>query len=999
VDFVVGQRVRLLADVNEIGVIDATYDSDIYTVQFPDRRVDVHGEDLASVNGSNEPDWTPGNSIIHLFRQRARYLQHAFEFDSASSIGSARVDPQLHQMLAAYRVTRKSAPRMILADEVGMGKTIEAGLIIKELRARGAIDRVLILAPASLTRQWQSEMLNKFNEDFTIFDGPTVKLLSQSGANAWMRRKSIVASLQYALNRTRFDAIFEADWDLIIIDEAHKLNKRTTKTSIAYDLVDQIKMESRGLLLLTATPLQLELFQLYSLINLVEPGLFRTFQDYQAVAADLPQMNVLMRDLIIWNQMSSEQRARFLNSNQKLFEELGLPFPAIESIDVSDYLDSLSQKHPLSEVMVRNRKSQIGILSERRATKVPIQMSQSEKDVYLAVEQYLRNCLSLAHKDKRQNIGFLISSYYRMLTSSSVALKNSMLKRADSLRLQLAKLQYQKLVSVTNDELADFTSQEELELFEAIPLNPIEDDVRVEIEWLEKLANQLSEIRDSKVAVFRETIAKILAEKPEAKILVFTQYIGTQKFLTEILEKFDRLKVAVFNGQMSGEEKERQIAAYRNSANVLISTEAGGEGRNLQFGHHLINYDLPWNPMRIEQRIGRVDRIGQKFPVEIFNLYYQDTIEERIFQILDSRIGLFEATVGALDPILGDLESDIRSILSADSSEPENDLEQLGENLERKIQEARASEELTADFMMDRSSLRNDSVNALLQRKPMASPELVREFLGDSLPEFGGLISPHNDGGEEVLLTEQFQRKIQSPVRTLRGTFRYELAAEREDLEFLSMGHPLIRSSVRYIADIEVNGIPCRQSTDLPDGVYLEVVARVKTSGFVPEAQLVRVVSDDRKIVFAGEVSNVNLEGPPKQLTVLPDWLSDSYETLLIELRGLFSRLRNEQIERFESIRRGEEERAERYFAQIDSRLLSKIENEKSWLVENEHSVSEQIQKIYPARKGRLRAFELELEQASLKRDDRIEEILNRKPQVELEFLWVSVVEGNGTDG
>ena len=279
-------------------------------------------------------------------RLSALYLRHAYRFDARSGLSNARVEPKLHQVFVAHRIANKLQPRMLLADEVGLGKTIEAGLVLKELRARGLVERVLIVCPASLQHQWQNELESKFNEQFEIMNAPAAKYLSQGKANPFMRRDNIITSLNFAQQEKRQEQIIEAPWDLVIFDEAHRVRRSLQggskiSSTQAYRLADELKELTPGFLLLTATPMQLHPFELFSLVELVEPGLFRDYRDYDNQRQQLPVLNNLMRELKQWAILDEEQRAQVLNENARLLTSI-----AGEDLDVGRLNDPADVELP-----------------------------------------------------------------------------------------------------------------------------------------------------------------------------------------------------------------------------------------------------------------------------------------------------------------------------------------------------------------------------------------------------------------------------------------------------------------------------------------------------------------------------------------------------------------------------------------------------------------------------------------------------------------------------
>src|SRR5215469_14636405 len=328
---VAGERVRRIS-TSEDGVVLGVGDGTLVQVAFASGTVWIHPDELERLpQGPAErlAAGELGRAEPYGLRLQALYLKHAYRYDPLTGLSSARIEPQLHQVYVAHRVTQKLQPRMILADEVGLGKTIEAGLIIKELRALELINRVLIVVPASLQLQWQSELRSKFNEDFEVLDGAAAQYLGRGGANPWMARQNVICSLPFAASPKRAEQIIEAEWDLVVFDEAHRVRRSLqsaskTRTTLAYRLADVLKELVNGLLLLTATPMQVHPFELYSLVELVEPGLFPTFTAYDSRRGFLPQLNALMKDLKAWNALSGAEQEGAVRAHEELLTELGI---------------------------------------------------------------------------------------------------------------------------------------------------------------------------------------------------------------------------------------------------------------------------------------------------------------------------------------------------------------------------------------------------------------------------------------------------------------------------------------------------------------------------------------------------------------------------------------------------------------------------------------------------------------------------------------------------
>lgn len=468
-----------------------------------------------------------------------------------------------HQVNAVMTAVNRLRTRAILADEVGLGKTIEAGLIVKEYLARGLVRRVLILTPAPLTTQWRGELFSKFGERFAIADpGGLAKLgPDELPFEAWDRHPLLIASLDTAKQDEHAAAILAQRWDLIVIDEAHRLKNAATK---AYRFVESLR--SRYLLLLTATPIQNNLHEVYNLVHLVQEGLLGTPEHF--------------RDTFI-----ADKNGRVLKQPERL--------------------GALLRK-----VMVRHRRADVGItFADRKVETVLLEGSPAEHALHDAVLDYVRGPQGPADAPARGMKALTYIRLSRMMASSPQAL-------ASSVRQMLP-------------EVADSG--------EAVALARILE-----------LARAVE--RGSKA----EALLKALRELDD-RAIVFTSFYETQRHLVQLLEQEGWVAIP-FGGNLSQRDKDAAVARFKElPKSVLIATDAGSEGVNLQFCHALVNYDLPWNPMRVEQRIGRVHRIGQTRDVVVMNMAIRDTVEEYILQLLEQKIRLFTHAVGETDLILSNL--------------------------------------------------------------------------------------------------------------------------------------------------------------------------------------------------------------------------------------------------------------------------------------------------------------------------------------------------------
>ncbi len=478
--------------------------------------------------------------------------------------GVERLDYQVETVLKVLRLLRG---RALLADEVGLGKTIEASMLVKEMLLRGMASRALILVPSALVGQWAEELRQKFQIAARSTEQPDFH--GRGRVPPWHEPGVLVASLHLAKLERHARSVAGVPWDLVIVDEAHHLKNRNTA---GWRLVNQLK--SRFLLLLTATPVETDLEELYNLITLLQPGQLSTPADF---------------------------RKRFVSAG-----------------------DPLSPKNReglrvlLSEVMVRNTRARAGLsvaLPARFARTIVVEPSDAERALYEAIVAEVRR-VATAPAAARGSLRFLMEA----AGSSAQAALHALLRTSRP----------------EEDDGGD-------------------DDDRVSGDEAaavgKPLLLRLARAAAAAPARKTERLLEVLARTP-AKVVVFSRFKATLQALAQALEARG-LAFVSFHGGMSGPEKDRAVETFRDQARVLLATEVGGEGRNLQFASVLVNYDLPWNPMKIEQRIGRLHRIGQQHEVQIVSLCNAHSAEERILEVLDRRIHLFELVVGEVDLILG----------------------------------------------------------------------------------------------------------------------------------------------------------------------------------------------------------------------------------------------------------------------------------------------------------------------------------------------------------
>ncbi len=570
------------------GVRTGRADSDnlpyVMTVASP------HVDELSSV-------LTPYLSLLGVLRQgtpvdgeRTRLVEAAAEvwsrpgFDTFLSQPRLDFEPFDYQWQTAQTVLRRMRGRAILADEVGLGKTIEAGLVLSELRVRGLADRALVVVPAGLAQQWREELERKFALPTTM-----------AGKGEWDAGRDhpvVIASLPAARREPLKPVLTREPWDVIIMDEAHRLrNPRSASGRLARAL------SARYLLLLTATPVENRLQDLYELVSLVAPGLLGTpaqFRGQHGSGEPAAPRNI------------AELRAR------------------------------------TREVMVRHRRSEVSVmLPQRLAETVLVTPSPEEAALYAGIAARIRE----EARDAPQSRRLALRTLARLAGSSPAAVAPTLVK----------------------------------------------------VGW-EDLGRQAAAVAATSKAA--ELAARLRSAAPE-KVLVFTAFRQTLNALASELS-IQGIPAAVYHGSLARSDKEKAICAFRDEVPVLLSTESAGEGRNLQFCHVMVNVDLPWNPMQIEQRLGRLHRVGQTRDVLLTNLVARGTIEQRILHVLEAKINLFELVVGELDMILGRIDDDFdfeTSVFDAyvearDDAEFAERLAEIGENLAR----------ARTEYMRDRSN-------------------------------------------------------------------------------------------------------------------------------------------------------------------------------------------------------------------------------------------------------------------------------------------------------
>ena len=720
--------------------------------------------------------------------------------NKGGQLSNARTEILPHQIFAAYRVVSSPRRRFLLADEVGLGKTIEAGMIWQALMQRGQARRTLIITPAGLTTQWQEEMQDKFDTLFEVFGRDFTAI----NPRIWDLKATAIASLD-TLKRAEHKRVLleNRKWDLIIFDEAHRLSAvdygsgKTEKTH-NYRLAEEVSQKhySDAFLLLTATPHQGE-----------------------------------------------ENHSRFKNLVSLLEDNVN--FAGLEDVTLFDR-DGI----PFTNLVIRTPKKEVTdaqgrkVFKGRQTHRLPFKMYPDEERFYKAVTDYIRNGYKILERvhdpTRRTAAGFLLTTFQKLNASSTAAIRNALSGRVERLQGQMGKLPAHE-----DEELSHYDERYEGEHDEEAVFRDDEEILEGEIDAIESLLTMVVK-RDRKLDELLRLTEHIAIESPrqtEEKVLIFTEYRETQRHIVKELQaKYGKGSVVVIHGDMKLERREeaetdvegiwspfakdgalvapttkrtsQRLFRDHRAVRFLVSTEAGGEGINLQFCHICVNYDLPWNPMRVEQRIGRIYRFGQDKVVQAYNFFNRGTIEDKVQSYFENRL---DRAAAALARITGENPEEIKGSLNGQLESEIEPVEiyrralvegNLNKQTQQEIDEAvgrakRAYEIATQSLFRDVSSYSFDSY-----RQELAS-ELTLEDLQRFTDRF--LQKHHRQLQRKGDLLEFIVPDVLKPnelsARYREATFDRELAIKRSDADFLAIGHPFVDSMLSYVGSYDFGGL------------------------------------------------------------------------------------------------------------------------------------------------------------------------------------------------
>lgn len=782
--------------------------------------------------------------------------------DNLYALYGSRTKFEVYQFRPALKFLGNPDQRLLIADEVGLGKTIEAGIIYLELQARLNLNRVLVVCPSGLKEKWQDELKLRFDEEFRILDAEDLRQFfdqyEQYGHGTYLRG---IVSLQLFRRREFTERIVELHLhtDLVIIDEAHHCRNSGT---LSHNLAVVLSESADAMLLLTATPLQTGNDDLFNLLRILAPGEFDNFNAFEQLlvpnqfinrAAGILATGDHHQALAELQKVERTAIRRRFTGNPYYRQIVGkLQQPTLNANDLISAQRRLVELNTLANIFTRTRKREIAEKSPvRRAFTLTVNFTPAEAAFYQEMIEHVRQ------EFKRQH-GFLIGW------------ATVMRERQAASCISAARRRFSEIA-----EQASFSLDEEGIIDPAIVDPDRDQDWQKQHrtdEWYATMARQRAATQhDSKFEVFLKALNGVLAEDEDSKVIVFSFFRHTIEYLYRELKRRG-IGVDYIHGGIAVSDRPGIIDRFRLDPQfrVLISSEVGSEGLDFQFCNTIFNYDLPWNPMRVEQRIGRIDRFGQKSPVvRIYNLVIEDSIESRILMRLYKRIGLFERAIGDIEAILG---KEIRHLTQQaytrhlTPEEEEKLAEEAARNIVRRQQELEEFEEKRLQFM-GQEAIFSTLVDHTIESGSYVSQAEVRALVGSFIRrKFNHTYLDSNQAGDDTFSLDvghdfrqymldhsmqvkdgaarEFTTHLQ-PGKTLPVTFSDEMAFQRKLLHFINLRHPLTRAAVEYWRN---SGNPTAElararliSEEVRAGDYYLFVFKLDASGIDRTTRLVPV--------------------------------------------------------------------------------------------------------------------------------------------------------------
>ncbi|MGQ9778058.1 MAG: protein NO VEIN domain-containing protein [Thermodesulfobacteriota bacterium] len=706
---------------------------------------------------------------IFLYLESHR-IRNAFQFDPLYAVNVSQIDPLPHQIEAVYHyIIQNPRIRFMLADDPGAGKTIMAGLLLKELKYRGLVERTLIVVPGHLKDQWLREMKEKFQENFSIIDRNV--MTAEWGKNVFTDRNQVIISMDFAKQDDVMFALKNSKWDLCIVDEAHKMSaykygQKISKTQ-RYTFGELLSTLSTYLLFLTATPHRGDPDNFKLLLDLLEPGFF----------ADTSMLS---------ESIQNKDNPLFL---RRLKEDL-------KDFDGAP------------------------IFPPRQVHTVRYYLSDDEKGLYNAVTQYVEKHFNKALEKEKRNVTFALTILQRRLASSVYAIRKSLERRHERLKELYEKGQLLQEDGYDEEYLEDLEEKERWEKEEALleKLTSAEtlEELKDEIEKLGELVTLAREVEKKEIETKLNELKKVMEveklHQTQTKLLLFTESRDTLEYLVEKLKRWG-YSVVYIHGGMNLDARIKAEADFRNQAQIMVSTEAGGEGINLQFCWIMVNYDIPWNPNRLEQRMGRVHRYGQQHEVHIYNLVAVDTREGQILNRLFDKLSQIREHLGSdrVFDVIGEVlgKKSLKDLI-VDAIANRRTMEEILKDFERipdkeaisRVREA--SLEALATRHIDLTRVLGEQRRAIENR---LVPEYVEEFFKRAAKMLNIKMEKRADGLWHIASVPFEIRNQPYEFKIKFGEVQREYAkisfdkekAFKAQAEFVAMGHPLLEAVVNAI--------------------------------------------------------------------------------------------------------------------------------------------------------------------------------------------------------
>ena len=831
-----------------------------------------------------ESDGESPSISIEEFRARLTAL-HLLSPSTANlfSLRSGRVNFVPYQYRPVLKLIRSDRPRLLVADEVGVGKTIEAGLILKELRSRMDISSVLVICPKALVaeRKWQAEM-KRFDESFTHLDGPLLRhCLTETDLDGEWPEQYEKAILPFSLFDS--DLLFGPEgkkskkdrgllaldpapaFDLVIVDEAHHIRNSET---LLHQGIRYFCDNARAVVLMTATPVQLGSNDLFTLLNVLRPDLVIDHNSFEQMAEPNRHINEAVRlcrekgpD---WQQEASAQLQEASQTEWgRLFLREGPSFQAafdkLQEADIADtdrvtLTRTLEELYTFSSIINRTRRRDIGEFTTRKPQTLTVEFTDEQRELHDNLLNVIARILARCHG--QQNVKFMMTTIRRQAASCLYGLAPLL---SDILNRKLDQLE---LI-----EAADSADEIDMSFIE---------DIRAEIEALITKAANLDPT-DPKIEAFINALND-KTKLENNKALVFSTFRHTLAYLARHTEEAG-LRFGLIHGDIPDHERASLRKRFSlpkddpDAIDVLLSSEVGCEGLDFQFCDFLVNYDLPWNPMRIEQRIGRIDRYGQKSEaVSIVNLVTPGTVDADIYQRCLLRIGVFQHAVGGSEDILGEITQQIHDIAESfvlSEEERSSRLQQLADNSIRRVREEQELEDKESELFglnVPKASWRDDIEDAesewlspaaiqlcvtlylkaragsdtdhLLGEKPVKTLRLSQEARNALLADFRQLKKSTDP------LSKDWEKWLKGGNPSLAVTFDQEAASEEPKAMHLTVLHPLVRQAARFHETNETMHCTLQATDGLPSGEYRFALYRWRKFGIKPDEELVAIADD-----------------------------------------------------------------------------------------------------------------------------------------------------------